>query len=98
MTVPLTVLPDQHTHLVAQVVKDVWLEEAASPYPDHVLVSLDLPFVSSAPPVKCQWPEGGLTSISIHSRNLASVPLDWTVSIGIQLLPPMKIGLLLILK
>lgn len=72
-TTALTILPDQHTHLVAQIVKDVRLENTSTPNPNHVLVPLDLHDIRMLHNEGCRR---RLTSISIHLRNRSSVPLD----------------------
>jgi hypothetical protein len=109
----LTVLPYQNTHLVAQIVEDIRFEKPSSPNSNHILISFYLVIspesearnglVNERSTLRGQEGElgkrgEGLTSNSIHFLSFASVPLAWTVSIGIQLLPPIKILLLLILK
>jgi hypothetical protein len=38
----LTILPNEYTHLVADVIEDIRLKESSSPYPNHILITFHL--------------------------------------------------------
>jgi len=66
-----TVLPDKDAKLIAQTVKHVGFEHSTSPYPDHILIPLDLRRVS----VSYTSPE---TSSTHHELKPSSIPLPGT--------------------
>jgi hypothetical protein len=47
----LTILPNQYTHLVANVVKNIRLKESSSPHPNHILITFHL-LISKVPKVQ----------------------------------------------
>jgi len=79
-----TVLPDKDAKLIAQTVKHVGFEHSTSPYPDHILIPLDLRRVSVS--YTSQKPRQRTMSSS-HRLYRSRVPEGRTISIGIQLFP-----------